>query len=322
MKKACTRSIVVLLLVCMMINGSYALAQEENQKTLIFPGQEIWPVLPVLTENGFLAQDAQPAEFIHVDQENGLWLYISKDLHIEILRYQDTESPLIWYEADIRTTGEETLHTVLADPKRPGRKFLNNQLVFAINDDQFGERRLDKVTVGIVVRNGEIITSKTMKNGNKGFPNLDTMALFPDGTFKVFQSKEYAAEEYLSMGATDVLCFGPFLIRDGVTNPALNERYDDLQPRCAIGLVEPYHYKVVLVEGRHEGTKGVGLLWIAQRLEKLGAKEAFNLDGGNTSAMVFMGEKLNTNNSKGPDNNVRSLTGMLGIGTSQHVPKE
>jgi exopolysaccharide biosynthesis protein len=54
----------------------------------------------------------------------------------------------------------------------------------------------------------------------------------------------------------------------------------------------------------------------------LRATQALNLDGGNTSAMVFMGEKLNANNNKGPDAYVRSISRMIAIGESLLVPEK
>ena len=52
-----------------------------------------------------------------------------------------------------------------------------------------------------------------------------------------------------------------------------------------------------------------------------GCKQAYNLDGGNSTAMVFMGEHLNQHpgvpESKGGQ---RSLPDMLMWGTSDQVP--
>lgn len=294
------------------------------------PSLAAWPELPSLTAEGYLSPVAGLPEYVHADAQNGLWIYISEGLRVQIQRFTDPNIPLIWYEADIRSKGEETLHSVPADSNRVDSKFKNpeaiakaNGLVFAVNDDQFAQRKADKRTVGIIVRNGKIYNSTTQRSGNSSFPTLDTMALFPDGSLRVYESKEHTAQEYIDMGATDVYAFGPLLIRDGTVSEKLNELYvDSIQPRCGFGMVDKNHYVCVVAEGRHKGTGGVNILWLANRLHMLGATQALNLDGGNTSAIVFMGEKLNANNNTGPDTNVRSISGMIAIGKSSLVPKK
>jgi uncharacterized protein YigE (DUF2233 family) len=294
------------------------------------PSLSAWPDLPPLTTEGYLSPDAGLPEFVHTDTQNGLWLYISEGLRVQIQRFTDPNMPVIWYEADIRTKGEDILHSVPADPKRVDSKFKKpeaiakaNKLVFAVNDDQFVQRKADKRTVGIIVRNGKVLNSTTLRSGNSSFPTLDTMVLFPDGNLRVYESKELTAQEYIDMGATDVFAFGPMLIRDGKVSEKLNELYvDSKQPRCGFGMVDKNHYVCVLAEGRHKGADGVNFMWLANRLFMLGATQALNLDGGNTSAIVFMGEKLNANNNIGPDANVRSISGMIAIGESSLVPEK
>lgn len=294
------------------------------------PSLSAWPDLPPLTTEGYLSPDAGLTEFVHTDTQNGLWLYISEGLRVQIQRFTDPNLPLIWFEADIRTKGEDTLHSVPADPKRVDSKFKKpeaiakaNKLVFAVNDDQFAQRKADKRTVGIIVRNGKVMNSTTLRSGNSSFPTLDTMVLFPDGNLRVYESKELTAQEYIDMGAKDVFAFGPMLIRDGKVSAKLNELYvDSKQPRCGFGMVDKNHYVCVLAEGRHKGADGVNFIWLANRLLMLGATQALNLDGGNTSAIVFMGEKLNANNNIGPDANVRSISGMIAIGESSSVPEK
>jgi hypothetical protein len=294
------------------------------------PSVTVWPTLPSLTSEGYLSPDAGMEEFVHADAENGLWVYISEGLQVQIQRFNDPNMPLIWYEADIRTKGEDQLHSIPADPKRADSIFKKpeaiaraNHIVFAVNDDQFAQRKADKRTVGIIIRNGKVYNSATLRSGNSSFPTLDTMALFPDGSLRVYESKEHTAQEYIDMGAADVFAFGPMLIRDGTISERLSELFvNSIQPRVGFGMVDKNHYVCVVAEGRHKGTDGVNFQWLANRLHMLGATQAINLDGGNTSAIVFMGEKLNANNNTGPDANVRSISGMIAIGESSLVPEK
>ncbi len=69
--------------------------------------------------------------------------------------------------------------------------------------------------------------------------------------------------------------------------------YHYREPRCAIGMIEPYHYIILTVRGRANDSKGAYLGWLAEKMLELGAVEAINLDGGGTVCLVFMGELLN-----------------------------
>lgn len=93
------------------------------------------------------------------------------------------------------------------------------------------------------------------------------------------------------MGAETVLAFGPWLVRGGEINPALETAYRTKEPRTAIGMIEPYHYVALFVEGRVKRSGGVPVEWLAERMAQLGATEAINLDGGKTSCLLFHGHE-------------------------------
>lgn len=317
-----------LVLVLFVLHGVAFAAKEKEVLPIVGPEEGDYPPMPALTEEGFLVEGVGEQEFIHVDEETGLWIYLSPTLHLEIKRHTDPNKPLIWYLSDIYMRGDERLQVVASNPDKPGSRLKHpeviareNQLVFAINDDFFGDRQNENVTVGIIIRNGTVINSKTYKNDVSGFPNLETMAFHPDGTLSVHKSRELTADEYLEQGVADVLAFGPIVIRDGEVNDNLSKRNRNLEPRCVLGMVEPLHYIAVTVEGRHKKSQGVGLEWLAEYMQGLGVKQALNLDGGQTVALVFMGEKINVTGKYGAKANIRNLSGMIGAGTSQQVPE-
>ena len=267
-------------------------------------------------------------ETVVADKDAGIWSYTSETFTVTINRVTDEEQTLIWYECDLQCSPESPLLSVASNPKKPGSKLQHpekiardNQLVFAINDDFFGDRVFQDKKVGIIIRKGDLLYKSTYKSGSRNFPNLDTMVFYPDGSISVHESKEYMGDEYLAMGATDVFAFGPYLVRDGAINPNLTDRYENREPRVAIGMVEPYHYKVVVVEGRHKNSKGVPVSWMADKLMEMGCVQAFNLDGGQTAALVFMGDKINTTGKFGEKANIRNLSGMIGAGVSEQVPE-
>jgi hypothetical protein len=263
------------------------------------------------------------------DPEGGRWEYHSESLNIVIEKFTEKvksgskKKTREYCVADIQASPESPLYPVMTDPtsKRPaGYKMVSPELLqekahpmFAMSDDMYGIRLQKYDYKGIVIRNGEIIATKTRNSAKKrAWPNLDAMALLPDGSMKTFVCDAHTAEEYLEMGAEQVFSFGPWLISDGEINPeVLNPKYYPYnEPRVAIGMVEPYHYIAVVVRGRPKGSyAGVHLDWLAQLLLDRGCVEALNLDGGQTATMIFNGKIIETG-----DKGLRSQGSMICFG--------
>ena len=64
-------------------------------------------------------------------------------------------------------------------------------------------------------------------------------------------------------------------------------------PRTAIGMVEPLHYILLVSDGRTTESAGLTLFELAEVMQGLGCETAYNLDGGGSSTMWFMGEIIN-----------------------------
>ena len=284
---------------------------------------------PALNAEGFLDE----GEFVWEDPDRGLWRYASPTLKIEIVqRSHEEPKPLIWWEADIWTRGEERWFMPTAVEGKhlsvshwPYLVAQEHKVVFAINNDYAQGRIANKNNkVGIILRDGKLLWSKTRSTKNdKAFPCLDLMAFMPDGSFAVFDSNEHSAQEYVDMGIQNMLCFGPWLIRDGVLNEAAlnaNRQKTYRNPRTVIGMVENGHYVAIVCEGRTKRSKGEGLAFMAQLLLDKGCTVGFNLDGGETSFMMFMGVQLNVaggaNNKYG---SARRASDIVAIGTSERV---
>ena len=263
------------------------------------------------------------------DPEGGRWEYHSESLNIVIEKFTEKvksgskKKTREYCVADIQASPESPLYPVMTDPtsKRPaGYKMVSPELLqekahpmFAMSDDMYGIRLQKYDYKGIVIRNGEIIATKTRNSAKKrAWPNLDAMALLPDGSMKTFVCDAHTAEEYLEMGAEQVFSFGPWLISDGEINPeVLNPKYYPYnEPRVAIGMVKPSHYIAVVVRGRPKGSyAGVHLDWLAQLLLDRGCVEALNLDGGQTATMIFNGKIIETG-----DKGLRSQGSMICFG--------
>ena len=293
------------------------------------PAQALTDGFPPLSAEGFLPEN-EP-EYIFIDADNGIWRYASQTLRIEIKRHTQAKPKLRWLAAEVFVKpGSDSLRMVPVDAQnmdkvmdkyteKPTDIAKNNRLVFSVNGDYFLYRvgrtvRVKSYAIGVVIRDGKILFDKQPKPDRDVYPPLDMLALYPDGDMRVFYANEVTAQELLSSGARDVLTFGPALIRDGVLRSDYKQWGTTMQPRVAIGMVEKGHYWVLVVEGRIRESLGTNALGTGEIMRDLGCVTAFNLDGGWSSAMVFMGKQLNQLDNKGVRDNAREQNEIMGIG--------
>ena len=283
---------------------------------------------PALTEEGFLPA-GQPA-FSLEDSERGLWLYADQNLRIEIVRKKDAAKKKLWFEADlyVRPGSGEYLHTYwhgqdmnTRERVEPTAIARENRLVFAVNSDYYLYRvlrnaRRKVMTVGVILRDGEILYDDPARKDVKILPNRDLLAIYPSGRMEVYDYNAVTAKELKTKGARDVLSFGPVLLRDGeVTDQTVRlDKTRGNEPRSGLGMVEPGHYVAIVVQGRSKESAGCKLSWFAGLFKEKGCTLAFNLDGGGTASMIFMGELLNVNAYE--DHN-RLQSELLGIGKTE-----
>ena len=66
-----------------------------------------------------------------------------------------------------------------------------------------------------------------------------------------------------------------------------------------VGQTGPLEYILVATEGpENKGSDGLTIPEFAQLMKDLGASQAYNLDGGSSSAMMLDGKKINALSSK------------------------
>lgn len=144
---------------------------------------------PELNEQGFLADSVTDEEYVLVDVEHGQWVYLSHTLSIRLTRYDEEEGPRRYYVADVRCSPESSLQAYATEGRRVGYTLKNpramaveQEAVLALSDDFSGYRMHNDKRVGIVIRNGNVLSDKTYKSTNRrGWPNLDTLAVYDDG---------------------------------------------------------------------------------------------------------------------------------------------
>ena len=288
-------------------------------------GEQESGTFPELNENGFLDN----GEFVFEDADNGIWRYASDTLKVEIYRRSTEKPKQVWYEAEIWCAEGSTGPRMIAnDPEYwaksveyPYKLARKTGTVIAVSGDYANTRVVQKSKVGIVIRDGKVISERTYKKNSKHFPNLDCLAIYPDGDMKVFYSDERTAEEYLEDGVTDVLAFGPWLIRDGELNEDGIKKYGkSTAQRVAVGMVEKGHYFFMMLEGRITRSRGSGIRFLAEKLMEKNCTVGFNLDGGQTASIVFMGHQLCKMDNKKRNLSSRSSSDILGVGHSELLP--
>ena len=273
--------------------------------------------LPETDNEGFLPEGEK--EFVLSDSSKGLWVYLSQALRIVITK--NKTSNCSWFEADILRRPEgETLHIVTSLNglgNKPVKIAEENRLVLGINTDYYMMRVNTKKKTGLIIRKGEVIRESVGKNPANLLPPLDTLLLDANGGFRVDEAGELDSKAAMELGAVDVLSFGPILIRDGRIRMQTIGYHNKKEPRTAVGLLGENHYLMIVAEGRLSNSPGMTLDDLGLLMAARGCTDAINLDGGHTSALIFMGERLNKigNLSGTGTTGPRNMSELLGIGT-------
>jgi exopolysaccharide biosynthesis protein len=228
-----------------------------------------------------------------------------------------------YYIAHIRMRGEDGFRTVQAAENRNGMGAIHpwilardTKSVLMITGDNLIES--DAGYKGLLIRGGIVFQYSSA---------FGCMAMYPDMTMRLFEKKTVGVDDLLEDGVRDVFSFGPVLVQDGVVNEASGEhrlsRRDN--PRTGIGMVEPGHFVAIVVDGRQpDYSVGMFLPEFAELFIEEGCTVAYNLDGGVSACMVFMGEQLNRHGNKRvgtyQDSYQRRVPDGLVWGYSDQVP--
>lgn len=161
-----------------------------------------------------------------------------------------------------------------------------NNAIFAVNGDYYGFR--DR---GFVMRNGYLYR----ETAQKGIGHED-LVIYENGSLEVVKEASSNASELAAAGAVQIFSFGPGLIQNGEITVNENSEVEQSMrsnPRTAIGQIEPLHYVFVVSDGRTSESAGLTLFELAGVMKELNCHTAYNLDGGGSSTMWFMGNVVN-----------------------------
>lgn len=236
--------------------------------------------------------------------------YQDENITISLKEYQVADTRV--YVAEVLLSSPEYLQSAFAQHAY-GRNVTATtseiaqevQAILAINGDFYGSRES-----GYVHRNGVLYRDTPVQG------QMD-LVIYQDGTFGIIQEDKVTADALLASGAAQVLSFGPVLVQDGeVTVSASDEvgKAMTSNPRTAIGIIETGHYLFVVSDGRTQESVGLSLLQLGDFMVSLGAKTVYNLDGGGSSTMVFLGRVVNQPTTNGRTIQERSVSDIAYIG--------
>lgn len=177
--------------------------------------------------------------------------------------------------------------------------------ILAINGDYYGARS------GYVIRNGVLYRDTAASTEQQD------LVIYADGSMEIVRESDVTAQELLKQGAQQVLSFGPGLLTGGEVTVEQNTEVDKARtsnPRTAIGQVDNLHYVFVVADGRTNQSAGLSLYQLAQFMQSLGVRTAYNLDGGGSSTMVFGGSVVNQPTSSGERISERKVSDIVYIG--------
>ncbi|MBR3017411.1 MAG: phosphodiester glycosidase family protein [Clostridia bacterium] len=165
--------------------------------------------------------------------------------------------------------------------------------VLAINGDYFYFTHH-----GYILRQGQLFLDDL--RGDR-----DVLLIDEDGDFHIVRNP-FTGQVHETIDGKKVMqafFFGPVLVQEGKLVRDMALRYDmraeERRQRMCIAQVGPLEYKCICCGPPARGNSGMNLEEFARLVYSLGVETAYNLDGGDSTMLIFNGEKVN--DIKSPD---------------------
>ena len=174
----------------------------------------------------------------------------------------------------------------------------NHHAVVAFTGDFIGWTSNRKA---VMIRNGVVYYDRQ---------ETTTMALLPDGTMAFYAPEEIDAAQLQAMGVRDSFSFGPLLVKDGKV-VYKDDGKDLATARVGFGYSDPFHY--IAVVALRERQTALSFVRLSDIFVRFGARLAYNMDGGHSTSLVFMGKELSTVSTRGGGRygNIRGLSDIV-----------
>lgn len=260
-------------------------------------------------------QEGDPAEVVVFDYDNGIFEYRSDTLTVEIKRYSTSDPPETYFVAHIYMRDEDAYRSGFGSARLNGRDTLDActmarryRAVLGLTGDNLLHSGYDR---GLLIRDGRIFRALSSES---------CMVLTDDLSMRIYERGDASMLNEIEDGVQATFAFGPPLILNGELCEGVDgDRVGRINPRAGLGLVEPGHFVAIVVDGRLPGySHGILLSEFAKMFQDEGCVMAYNLDGGASATMVFMGEYIN----KRAEKHYRAVPDQLLWGYSELVPTE
>lgn len=282
---------------------------EEQVPVLELPALESGEIVDIPVEHDSLTSSIAPhdecyifPEGAEVEEETVATGYSDPSITVNLGWGRIYETNFIY--ARVKIAKGSQLRTLMAGPVNtkyatPGSNLAKRvNAVIAINGDYFGGTDL---TMGAIIRQGVLYRLKCDQH-------FDILMIDREGNFKILPDASDADVEAVKEQAANMFTFGPALVIDGVPQygkkSSLIGSHKAAQ-RMAIAQTGELEYLLITSEGP-EDRGSVGLT-IDQFVDLIASfpdvKNAYNLDGGSSSTMIFRKgdknwEKINAPNNK------------------------
>ena len=199
--------------------------------------------------------------------------YQDENISITMSEYYENNTKI--YVADVKLSSAEYLKAAFANDsygknitETTSSMAQSHNAILAVNGDYYGVQES-----GYVIRNG-VVYRDTAKGS-------DVLCIYANGTMEIVSDSEYTADELVSKGVWQAFTFGPSLVENSSITVGVNDEVGKAMasnPRTAIGMIDTNHFVFVVSDGRTSESSGLSLYQLAQFMQKLGVKTAYNLD--------------------------------------------
>ena len=149
---------------------------------------------------------------------------------------------------------------------------------------------------------GKTLSNNKQKSDKRGFHQQGALVILYDKVFILESDNTSDWESYIY--GEDILTSGPLLKIDGkLKSLAKNAFNSNRHPRTIVATVSPNLVYLIVIDGRSSKAAGMSLPEVQQIINWLGAKNALNMDGGGSSAMVLQGATTSNSVVSHPSDN-------------------
>ncbi len=230
------------------------------------------------------------------------------DIHVFTAR--DTLLPLeAWF---VRIPARYALRVAVSDDPADRRETTSSLArdagaCVAVNGGYFRMGDFPASAVGLLVQDGRVTAPATRETGPDSARQAVTRAALGRGADGRYQVGWAAGDDALApqpggearpWHPAQALGAGPMLLQNGQYRITAYEEgfggtMPQRHPRTAAGIAANGDLILMVVDGRHAGSRGAYFAELARLMRSAGARDALNLDGGGSTTLVVRGRLVN-----------------------------